>query len=168
MVLPYINMNLPRVYTFPHPEPPSHLPPRTTLLGHPSNILKNCSFFQIHLTSKIWAPYWCYLLSWNSEVSWTWVYISVGKMHPLQYLLDLECSGKRKWALGPCADQGQLWQCGCGIETEKDCMVLGPPPHSPHHVLCLPFACGKLQSKDKFNQRSEKCWNKAKQSKETK
>ena len=36
LVLPYISMNLPRVYTCPHPEPPSHLPPHTISLGHPS------------------------------------------------------------------------------------------------------------------------------------
>ena len=33
LVLPYINMNPPRVL---HPEPPSHLPPHTIPLGHPS------------------------------------------------------------------------------------------------------------------------------------
>ena len=38
------------------------------------------------------------------------------------------------------------------------------PPLS--HVLCLPFVCGKLQLKNKLNQRNEKCWNKGKQSKE--
>ena len=32
---------------------------------------------------------------------------------------------------------------------EHDPMVL------PHHVLSLPFICGKLQPKNKFNQRSE-------------
>ena len=37
LVLPYINMNPPRVYTcFPNPESPSHLPPHTIPLGHPS------------------------------------------------------------------------------------------------------------------------------------
>ena len=36
LVLPYINMHLPRVYTYSHPEPPSHLPPHTIPLGHPS------------------------------------------------------------------------------------------------------------------------------------
>ena len=36
LVLPYINMNLPQVYTCSHPEPPSHLPPHTIPLGHPS------------------------------------------------------------------------------------------------------------------------------------
>ena len=37
LVLPYINMNLPRVYTWtPNPEPPSHLPLHTISLGHPS------------------------------------------------------------------------------------------------------------------------------------
>ena len=36
MVLPYINMNLPRCTRVPHPEPPSHLPPHTIPLGHPS------------------------------------------------------------------------------------------------------------------------------------
>ena len=36
LVLPYINMNLPRVYTCSHPEPLSHLPPHTIPLGHPS------------------------------------------------------------------------------------------------------------------------------------
>ena len=33
MVLPYINMNLPRCTCVPHPEPPSLLPPRTIPLG---------------------------------------------------------------------------------------------------------------------------------------
>ena len=42
------------------------------------------------------------------------------------------------------------------------------PLNAPHHVLCLPFVCGKLYSKNKFNQRSRKCRNKGKQSKETK
>ena len=36
MVFPYINMNLPWVYTCSHPEPLSHLPPRTITLSHPS------------------------------------------------------------------------------------------------------------------------------------
>ena len=36
LVLPYINMNPPWVYTCSHPEPPSHLPPHTIPLGHPS------------------------------------------------------------------------------------------------------------------------------------
>ena len=37
MVLPYINMNLPWVYTcFPSWTSPSHLPPHTIPLGHPS------------------------------------------------------------------------------------------------------------------------------------
>ena len=36
LVLPYINMNLPRHTCGPHPEPPSHLPPHTIPLGHPS------------------------------------------------------------------------------------------------------------------------------------
>ena len=48
-------------------------------------------------------------------------------------------------------------------ETEQDSMVL-----APHHVPCLPSFCGKLQSKNKFNQRSEKCGNEGKRSKETK
>ena len=36
MVLPYIIMNPPQVYTCSHPEPPSLLPPCTIPLGHPS------------------------------------------------------------------------------------------------------------------------------------
>ena len=36
MVLPYINMNLPRVYTCSQSWTPSHLPPHTIPLGHPS------------------------------------------------------------------------------------------------------------------------------------
>ena len=36
LVLPYINMNPPQVYMSSHPEPPSHLPPHTIPLGHPS------------------------------------------------------------------------------------------------------------------------------------
>ena len=36
LVLPYINMNLPRVYMCSHPEPPSHLPSHTIPQGHPS------------------------------------------------------------------------------------------------------------------------------------
>ena len=35
LVFPYINMNPPQVYTCPHPEPPSRLPPRTISMGHP-------------------------------------------------------------------------------------------------------------------------------------
>ena len=34
--LPYIHMNQPWVYMFPHPEPPSHLPPHPIPQGHPS------------------------------------------------------------------------------------------------------------------------------------
>ena len=48
-------------------------------------------------------------------------------------------------------------------ETEQDSMVL-----ALHHVLCLPFVFGKLQSKNKVNQGSEKCGNEGKQSMETK
>ena len=36
LVLPYINMNPPRVTRVPNPEPLSHLPPRAISLGHPS------------------------------------------------------------------------------------------------------------------------------------
>ena len=36
MVLPYIDLNPPRVYMCPHPEPPSQLPPHPIPLGHPS------------------------------------------------------------------------------------------------------------------------------------
>ena len=36
LVVPHINMNLPRVYMCSHPEPPSHLPSHTIPLGHPS------------------------------------------------------------------------------------------------------------------------------------
>ena len=36
MVLPYINMNPPRVYTYSSILNPSHLPPHTIPLGHPS------------------------------------------------------------------------------------------------------------------------------------
>ena len=35
MVLPYINMHPPRVYTCSHHEPASHLPPHTIPPGHP-------------------------------------------------------------------------------------------------------------------------------------
>ena len=48
-------------------------------------------------------------------------------------------------------------------EMEQDSMVL-----APNHVPCLPSVCGKLQSKNKFNQRSKKYGNEGKQSKETK
>ena len=51
MVLPYINMNLPQVYTCSHPETPSHLVPHTIPLGHPSapapNILYHASNWSI-------------------------------------------------------------------------------------------------------------------------
>ena len=51
----------------------------------------------------------------------------------------------------------------CSAETEQDRRLPDPTPRP------LPaFACGKLQSKDKFNQRGEKCGHKGKQSKETK
>ena len=43
-------------------------------------------------------------------------------------------------------------------ETEQLHMVL-----APHRVLHMPFAWGKLQSKNKLDQRSEKCRNKGKQ-----
>ena len=36
LVLPYINMNPPRVYTVPNSEPLSHHPPHIISLGHPS------------------------------------------------------------------------------------------------------------------------------------
>ena len=40
-------------------------------------------------------------------------------------------------------------------ETEQNPMVL-----APHYVLCLIFVCGKLRSKTKFNQKTEKWGNK--------
>ena len=43
------------------------------------------------------------------------------------------------------------------IETEQVPMVLPSPP-----FLCLPPVCGKLWSKNKFNQRNEECRNKGK------
>ena len=41
------------------------------------------------------------------------------------------------------------------LETEQDSIVLASP--LPHHILHLPFVCGKFPSKSKFNQRDEKC-----------
>ena len=35
LVLPYIDLNPPRVYMCPHPEPRSHLPPHPIPLGQP-------------------------------------------------------------------------------------------------------------------------------------
>ena len=51
-------------------------------------------------------------------------------------------------------EQGEGDPMDTVIQTKQDRLVLAPS--SPHHVLCLPFACGRLQSKNKFNQRSER------------
>ena len=40
------------------------------------------------------------------------------------------------------------------FQTEQDPMVFAPSP-PPSRVLCLPFVCGKLKSKNTFNQRNE-------------
>ena len=44
-------MNLPRVYTCPHPEPPSHLPPHTIPLSHPSAPAPSILY---HASSLVW------------------------------------------------------------------------------------------------------------------
>ena len=49
MVLPYINMNLPRYTRVPHPEPPSHLSPLTIPLGHPSAPAPNILYPALNL-----------------------------------------------------------------------------------------------------------------------
>ena len=49
LVLPYINMNPPQVYTCPHPEPPSLLPPRTILLGCPSAPAPSIQYHALNL-----------------------------------------------------------------------------------------------------------------------
>ena len=58
LVLPYINMNPPQVYTWirhrytrvPHPEPSSLLPPRTIPLGHPSAPAPSIQWFLSNLS----------------------------------------------------------------------------------------------------------------------
>ena len=49
MVLPYIDMNPPWVYMCPHPETPSHLPPHTIPLGHPSAPALNILYQALNL-----------------------------------------------------------------------------------------------------------------------
>ena len=53
LVLPYINMNLPWNTRVPHPEPPSHLPPHTIPLGHPSAPAQSILY---HASNLDW---WC-------------------------------------------------------------------------------------------------------------
>ena len=51
LVLPYINMNPPQVYTCSHPESPSFLPPCTIPLGRPSAPAPN---IQYHASNLDW------------------------------------------------------------------------------------------------------------------
>ena len=69
LVLPYINMNLPWVYTCSHPEPPSHLPPHTIQFLNP-----DCELVHILLKHRL-ENFELYLASmWNEcncAVVWT-------------------------------------------------------------------------------------------------
>ena len=49
LVLPYLNMNPPRVYTCSPSEPPSYLPPHTIPLGHPSAPAPNIQYHTLNL-----------------------------------------------------------------------------------------------------------------------
>ena len=49
MVLPYINMNLPRVYTCSPSWTPSHLPPHPIPLGHPSTPAPSTLYHALNL-----------------------------------------------------------------------------------------------------------------------
>ena len=82
-----------------------------------------------------------------------WMYWEAGNVEWLRRVFSL---GSRERVM--------LWTLL--LKHSRTVWSLPCPP--PHHVLCLPFACGRLQSKNKFNQRSEKCGSKGKQSEETK
>ena len=45
------------------------------------------------------------------------------------------------------------------IETEQNPVTLAAPPRL---VLCLPFTCGKLESKNTLNQRNVNMWKQKK------
>ena len=53
MILPYINMNPPQVYTCPHPEPPSLLPPHTIPLGCPSAPAPSIQYHALNLDRQL-------------------------------------------------------------------------------------------------------------------
>ena len=71
MVLPYINMNLPRVYTCPlsWTEPPSHLPPRTIPLGHPSAPAPSILYHASNLDWRFVSYMILYMFQWHSPKS---------------------------------------------------------------------------------------------------
>ena len=64
------------------------------------------------------------------------------------------CGGRIGVSLGVC----HAWPL-ISDETER-----GPVVLAPTHVPCLPLVCGKLHSKERFNQRSVKWGNNGKQS----
>ena len=69
MVLPYINMNPPRCTRVPHPEPPSHLPPHTISLGHPSAPAPSIQYHASNLDSRFVSYMIVYIFQCHSPKS---------------------------------------------------------------------------------------------------
>ena len=63
--------------------------------------------------------------------------------------------------LALCLHKIEEYQRKGGTEPEQD----PPPSRTSPQVLCLPFVCGKLQSKDNFNQRNEHIYRQRKTAK---
>ena len=69
MGLPYINMNPPRVYTCSHPEPPSHLPPHTIPLDHPSAPAPSTLYHALTLDWRFFSYMILYMFQCHSPKS---------------------------------------------------------------------------------------------------
>ena len=69
LVLPYINMNAPRCTLVPHPEPPSHLPPHTIPLGHPSAPAPSILYPASNLDWRFVSYMILHMFQWHSPKS---------------------------------------------------------------------------------------------------
>ena len=69
LVLPYINMNPPWVYTYSHPEHPSHLPPYPIPLGHPSSPASSTLYHASNLDWQFISHMIFYMFQCHSPIS---------------------------------------------------------------------------------------------------
>ena len=69
LVLPYIKMNPPRVYTVPNSEPLSRLPPHTIFLGHPSAPAPSIQYHASNLDWRFVSHMILYMFQFHSPKS---------------------------------------------------------------------------------------------------
>ena len=120
MVLPYINMNLPWNTRVPHPEPPSHLPPHTIPLGHPSAPAPSILYPASNLDWQLVSYMILYMFQCHSPK--LFCFFSFFHLKKFNYLFiyfvcarSLTALQWRPTALSSCNEWGL--NSGCGMQT---------------------------------------------------